>query len=356
MLASLVLLPFYTEAFDPAEFGMLSLLISLTLFFYHFVNAAMDNYISVHYHFEKDNPQRLKELIGTVLCVQLLAGAIVLLAMIPAGQWVMDLFMGPGSSVYYWSGFMCVVTSVTTSVLRVYQNVQIQEKKPKGFFLTSLASSGLMVLLCLLFLNADPGNIDGPLAGRMLAGLLLAAYVIIRRLPIKTNVAVIKGWFSFSWPLVIMGASTWVIAYITPYILSHYVLASEVGLYSLVLSLMLGLDFFQNGLAASMYPVIFGERVKRGDITSDEKGYHHMFSMINLLVIGISLLVLPVLVYALVRQEEYHTALVWLPLFAVSYAWRGPFSVGYSVALYNKNTRLLMENGLIAMAIQIALI
>jgi O-antigen/teichoic acid export membrane protein len=234
--------------------------------------------------------------------------------------------------------------------------VQIQEKKPKGFFLTSLASSGLMVLLCLLFLNADPGNIDGPLAGRMLAGLLLAAYVIIRRLPIKTNVAVIKGWFSFSWPLVIMGASTWVIAYITPYILSHYVLASEVGLYSLVLSLMLGLDFFQNGLAASMYPVIFGERVKRGDITPDEKGYHHMFSMINLLVIGISLLVLPVLVYALVRQEEYHTALIWLPLFAVSYAWRGPFSVGYSVALYNKNTRLLMENGLIAMAIQIALI
>ena len=66
MLAGLVLLPFYTKAFDATQFGQLSLLISLTLLFYQAINFGLDTYLSVHFYDYKNSPEKQKQLTGAL--------------------------------------------------------------------------------------------------------------------------------------------------------------------------------------------------------------------------------------------------------------------------------------------------
>jgi O-antigen/teichoic acid export membrane protein len=356
MAASLVLLPFYTNAFTPAQFGILSLLIGLTLLYYHFVNVALDGYLSLHYHFEEHNEERLSKLISTLFVLQLMLGSGFLIVMMVIGQWVTNVFMGEAQVDYFWSGLTCVVTAITTSTLRIHQNLQIQKKEPAVYFITSLINSLLMVGLCIWFLHLMPGSIDGPLFGRMAAGLVMLLFVVYKRYPWSVDFKLIKGWFRFCWPLALMGIATWSLTYLSPYILNRYVTEHEIGLYSLVLSLMLAVDFFQNGLASAIYPQLFGMRVKAGnEITPNEKPFHHLYSMLSILAVGLALLGLPILVILLVKKPEYHEALEWLPLFAVAYLWRGAYSAGYSIALYKKDTKMLMTNSLWSMAFQVVL-
>jgi O-antigen/teichoic acid export membrane protein len=356
MAASLLLLPFYTNAFSPSQFGILSLLIGLTLLYYHFVNVALDSYLSLHYHFEEHNEDRLNKLVSTIFVLQLMLGTVFFLVMMLIGQWVTDAFMSGGEVEYFWSGLTCVVTAITTSTLRIHQNLQIQKKEPTVFFITSLINSALMFGLCVLFLQLLPGSIDGPLLGRMIAGVCMLLYVAYKRFPWAVDFGLIKGWFSFCWPLALMGIAAWSLTYLSPYILNRYVDEHEIGLYSLVLSLMLAVDFFQNGLASAIYPQLFGMRVKAGnEVTSGEKPFHHLYSMLSIFAVGLAMLGLPLLVLLLVKKPEYHEALAWLPLFAIAYVWRGAYSTGFSIALFRKDTRMLMNNSLASMALQIAL-
>jgi len=356
MAASLILLPFYTNAFTPAQFGILSLLIGLTLFYYHIVNVALDSYLSLHFHFEEHNADRLNKLVSTIFVLQLITGGGFFLLMLLIGQAVTNLFMGTETVHYFWSGLTCVVTAITTSTLRIHQNLQIQKKEPAKYFATSLVNSSLMVLLCILFLEFMPGSIEGPLFGRMSAGLLMMVWVGFIRYPLRIDFSLIKGWFSFCWPLVLMGIATWSLTYLSPYILNRFVDGHDIGLYSLVLSLMLAVDFFQNGLASAIYPQLFGMRVKAGNqASSEEKPFHHLYTMLSMLAVGAALIGLPAMVLLLVKKPEYHDALLWLPLFAVAYLWRGSYSTGYSIALYKKDTKKLMYNSLWSMALQVAL-
>lgn len=356
MAASLLLLPFYTNAFSPSQFGILSLLIGLTLLYYHFVNVALDGYLSLHYHFEEHNKERLNTLVSTIFVLQLMLGTGFFLVMMLIGQWVTDVFMGDAEVEYFWSGLTCVVTAITTSTLRIHQNLQIQKKEPAVFFITSLINSAIMFGLCVLFLDLLPGSIDGPLFGRMIAGICMLLFVAYKRFPWSVDFRLIKGWFSFCWPLALMGVAAWSLTYLSPYILNRYVDEHEIGLYSLVLSLMLAVDFFQNGLASAIYPQLFGMRVKAGnEVTSEEKPFHHLYSMLSIFAVGLAMLGLPILVLLLVKKPEYHEALAWLPLFAVAYVWRGAYSTGFSIALFKKDTKLLMNNSLVSMALQIVL-
>jgi O-antigen/teichoic acid export membrane protein len=190
----------------------------------------------------------------------------------------------------------------------------------------------------------------------MAAGLIMLLFVVYKRYPWSIDFSLIKGWFRFCWPLALMGIATWSLTYLSPYILNRFVDEHDIGLYSLVLSLMLAVDFFQNGLASAIYPQLFGMRVKSGnEVTEQEKPFHHLYSMLSVFAVGLALIGLPLLVLLLVKKPEYHEALEWLPLFAVAYVWRGSYSTGFSIALYKKDTKLLMSNSLWSMALQVAL-
>ena len=356
MVSSLILLPFYTNAFTPAQFGVLSLLIGLSLFYYHIVNLSLDSYLSVHYHHEDHNHERLHVLLSSIFVVQLILGAVFFLLMLLIGQWITDLFMGESQVEYFWSGLTCVVTAITTSILKVHQNLQIQKKEPVRFFITSLVYSTLTVVLCIWLLGLFPGSINGPLFGRMIAGLVMLLFIVYSRYPWRVDFKIMRGWYAFCWPLALMGIIAWSFTYLSPYILNRFVDDHEIGLYSLVLSLMIAVDFFQNGLASAIYPQLFGMRKEAGnEITPEEKPYHHLYSMLSILAVGLALIGLPILVILLVKKQEYHEALTWLPLFAIAYLWRGAYSAGYSIALYQKETKMLMWNSLWSMALQVAL-
>jgi O-antigen/teichoic acid export membrane protein len=348
MLGSLILVPVYIKYYTPAQYGELTLLITLTILFQAFISFGLDNYLGVQIHFDRQNPEKQRKLIVNVFALQFLVGIGLVLFMLLLGDQVLNLFFTKGQVHFFWSGLLCVLTAWTACVYRTYQNLQINLKQVRPYVLQSMAFTVVNVVCSLAGLYYLENNIDGPLLGRLVAGSSAALLMIFLGLKIKWSEIDLKleGWFRFTWPVLLMAMNAWIVSYSSPYILNYFVDKNQVGLYSFVLTLLIVLDFFHNGLTSSLLPSIFEERVKHGRIPEKEKGVHHFYSMINVLAMGGALLGLPIIIPVIVSKPEYLEATVWLLLFTAGYAWKGVYFSAYSTVMFEKNSRALMWNGI----------
>lgn len=348
MVGSLILVPVYIKYYNPAQYGELTLLITLTILFQAIISFGLDNYLGVQIHFDREDPIKQRRLIVNVFAIQFLVGLGLVLLMLLFGDQVLNLFFTKDQVHFFWSGLLCVLTAWTACVYRTYQNLQINLKQVRPYVLQSMAFTVVNVVCSLAGLYYLENDIDGPLLGRLVAGGSAALLMIFMGLKIKWSEIDLKldGWFKFSWPVLLMAMNAWIVSYSSPYILNYFVNKEQVGLYSFVLTLLIVLDFFHNGLTSSLLPSIFEERVKKGQIPEKENGVHHFYSMINVLAMGGALLGLPIVIPIIVSKPEYLEATIWLLLFTAGYAWKGVYFSAYSMVMFEKNSKALMWNGI----------
>lgn len=358
MAGSLILMPIYITSYDPAQYGELTLLITLTMLFQSFISFGLDNFLGVQIHYDVNEPAKQRHLIANVFALQFLIGLAFTVFMLLFGNLVMSLFFGSGEVDFYYSGLWCVLTAFMACIYKTYQNLQINQQQVKPFLVQSVLFTFMNVGFSLAGMHLMPNDIDGPLVGRLVAGGLFFIGIWFFGLKVKRSEVDFKldGWFKFSWPVLLMAMNAWIVSYSSPYILNHYVSKDQVGLYSFVLTLLIVLDFFHNGLTSSLLPTMFQNRVKAGKVPSEEKGVHHFYSMINVLSMGGTLLVLPILIPIIVHKAEFLEATKWMLLFAAGYAWKGVYFSSYSVVMYERNSRALMYNGIFSTWAQVIII
>lgn len=357
MVGSFVLMPIYITYYNSADYGVLTLLITLTLLFQAIIGFGLDNYLGVQIHFYKDQPEKRRHLVANVFAAQLGIGLGLSVLMLLVGDWVMKIFFRENVS-FLFSGLWCVLTAFCATIYRTYQNLQINERKVVPFLVQSVLFTFLNVGCSIAGLRLMPDNIDGPLIGRLVAGGIVLFAILFFGIRLKRSEIDFKmeKWFSFCWPVLLMSMNAWIVSYCSPYILNYFVDKEQVGLYSFVLTLLIVLDFFHNGLTNSLLPAMFQNRVKHGGIHEEEKGIHHFYAMINVLTLGAVLVALPILIPIIVKKPEFIASTKWLMLFAAGYVWKGVHFSAYSVVMYERNSKALMWNGLSSTWAQVALI
>lgn len=364
LASSVLLLPFYTNYLTKEQYGYLALYIAFTGIVQIFVNYGLEHYSGIIYVENKDDVQKTKEHIGTVVTLLLLIAAVFLIFFFITGDSLFSFYSGLTKNrtlleFYPW-GIMSVLTAIFNSLFKTYVSLLIFQQRVSRYFWMNIYNFLLTVSISLAGLFYLPYTLNGPMYGRLLSGVgifLLAFYFFLKEYGIAFKISLMRGIAAFCSPLLFSLVLTWIIGNLDKYIIAYFLTNSDVAIFSFAVSCTFLLDFFHSGLSSAIVPKVLsiwkGQEVKHS--TVEVNRYFNGYTAVTLLIIPVFLLTLPLLVPLVVKNHAYYIAFNFLPVLAAAYALGGLRAYFNAPIMLLKKTKVLPKVYLISSIIQIVL-
>lgn len=347
MASGLVLLPFYTNILDLSTYGTLMLYVVFSLFMQSLTSYALDAYINVHYTEVKDNKAAARKLIGAVAGLLLVIGAITILLSWFFGESLFDFsFNRKGDLDFAPWGFMSVITGFFNGFFKAGTNLLIFRQEPGRFLLFNFINFLLTIGISLAGLYMYPGEITGPMYGRLLSGagiFLLTLIFIGKEYGINFSFSSIKGLHRFCIPYVFYLILVWLVTNLDRYIIKDALDTASVGLFDFAVRCTLLISLVQDGLVAAINPIVYSlwRENGRNESTPDANRYFNVYSALGVLFIAGFSLIIPLCIPWVVKDEAYYATFVFMGAVASGFATRGLYHYFLLKILYLKKTHLL---------------
>lgn len=209
-LGALALLPVYTMTMAPAEFGIVSLMLSISGLLAIVYRLGLDGAL-LRLHFDLAERARPRLYVSLALVTLLTASVASLVLGLAAAPFFASLFTGIGFVPY---GLLALAITATTA-LQYLPTVLFRATERPGLFLGYFA--GVMVtaivatvIFCVPLRMGAAGALLGQLAGGLF-GVAVGAVVIGSLRPLAVDVRLIRPALAFGLPLVPHGISGWIL-------------------------------------------------------------------------------------------------------------------------------------------------
>ena len=345
-----------------SQFGELVLYIAFTAIMQILVNFSLDQYLGIHWIDFKDNVQKARQNVGTVVSLLIFIGILFLVVFSISGEPIFSSYSGftrnkTNMEFYPW-GFMSLLTAIFNSLFKSYTALLIYQQRPVRFFWLNVFNFVLTIGISLSILFYKPFSLAGPMYGRLLSGLgifVLALYFFIKEFGISFHKKLLKGIAVFCFPLFIYFIFSWMAGNLDRYIIGYFLNASDVGIFVFALQCTLLLDFFQSGLSSSIYPKVFSiwkeKNINYG--TKEANRYFNGFTAITLLVIPVLVIALPLIIPVVVKKQAFYITFNFLAILFAGYALSGLRAYFWAPLVYFKKTGALPRIFLLSAIFQI---
>ena len=361
-MASVVLLIPYTQNLTVSLYGEFAIYISFALLVQILMNFGIDTYLSVHYYDHKDDPAQLKKFLAEITGAILIIGIVLTVFFLIAGHFLFLLVFqnsnGQSNISFFPYGLMSVVTAFFNAFYRTYVNLQVFGDKAIKYFWFAVFNFVVTVVISVIGIYLYPQTLIGPMWGRFLSGVLiflLSFYFVMKEFGVRFNTAIFPELRIYCLPVFIFSLLTWVLGYINNFILNHFATTADVGVYDFALKCTTIVEFAAIGLLSSVNPQVYQiwKNKQLKESSKEENRYHHVFSMANMLIIALNILLLPFVIRLFVKNEGYYESIQYLPLLFVSFIFRGTFNLLMNPIYYFKKTNVLPRIFSISAIIQI---
>jgi hypothetical protein len=174
MVASIILLPFYTNRLISIHYTQVVFYITISLLFQVIFSFSIESYFGVKYSQLFENPERQKNFIGTISGLLLFIGAAVLAISSLAGDILFGLIYNQDLGMEFWPyGFYSILTGFFNSYFRIASISLIYLNRPIQFFIGNLINFLVTVAVTVGGLVLFPQTIIGPIYGRLLSGAFI---------------------------------------------------------------------------------------------------------------------------------------------------------------------------------------
>lgn len=349
MVASLILLPFYTNYLNQLQFLQVSFYITISLLFQIFFAFSADTYFGIKYTGLYEQPQKQKEFIGTTSLFLLINGFIWLLITTLSGEFVMKMVFKEEYQMGFWPyGFYSVLTAFFNAYFKTATNSLIYFKKPLLFFVLNSINFTTTLLISIGGLFLFPDSIIGPMYGRLLSGVLiffLGFFVFVSNGKMLIKTEFFPEMFRFCFPYVIYVTSLWVLSFVDRFMLQRYISEVDLNTYDLVLKCFFGIEFIQNSLTAVIFPKVYEiwSKTQKLATTPESNRYFNVFTVLNTTLLILFCLFIPVLYNLLITQKSFHEAASYIGLLAAGFGLRSILYFYTSTILYSKNIKILLK-------------
>ena len=346
-VSGVVLIPFFTQFLTPTEFGINALYITILYFIQILSTYGIDTYIGISYFEFKDNRQKLKEHVGTIIVSLLMIGVFLLAVMMIGGDQIFKLVFQDKFLTFYPWGLISVITAIFNGFIKTYSNLLINQQRPERFFWINVVNFILVIAVSITLLYIYPYTLIGPMWGRMLPSafsFLVVLYFMIREFGIGFKKEFLKGIVAFCTPMLVYALFLWIVSYIDRFIIKHFLVDPlYVGIFDFGVKLTLMIDFVQMGLANTIQPKIYNiwKDNNLRESTTEVNRYYNGFTAITLLMIPIFVIVIPLLVPLVVRKEIYYQCFPYLSILCLGFASRGLFNLFLAPIFFFKKTKVL---------------
>jgi O-antigen/teichoic acid export membrane protein len=336
-LVSLLLLPVFTRYLAPADFGIITMLLTIEAITKVLFRWGVDTaFIRLYY----DSPdQRARQRLASTLFFFLLAvnGTLLIVAGLSAGWLSARLFGTTG----YWP--LVALTLANTFVANFYflpyQVLRIEQKSRQFIALTFVRSTGTIAARLVLVIWAGMGVVGVVVADVLVTALftlLLTRWFVPLIRPVFSR-DVMREALGFGLPRIPHSVAHQVIGFADRYFLNAFGTLRDVGLYSVGASFGLALKLFLSAFEAAWTPFFLGvmrepdARRIYGTVST------YVLALLVLLVAGLGA-VAPGVV-RLFTTEDFHAAAGVTPWIALGVMFQGIYLVGSIGLVITKRTK-----------------
>jgi O-antigen/teichoic acid export membrane protein len=324
------LLPLYTAALQPSDYGILDLLGTISLISSFLIISGTDAAFAFFY-FRKEYEQQRNEIVSTTLWIRIIFSGIVLVAIIAASPLISQILFGSNKRLFI------VITGLTvcfTAVFSLFQELLRYEFKPWLYTIFSSSSILLNVLLTIYFVLITRQGVYGAIIASCISYGALAVFAlvfVIKKYGFKIN----KNWFKeivkYGYPLIGTGVAVWVLTSTDRYFLAHYSDLTAVGIYAVGLKIAAFLSMIAGAFQMAWGP--FALEIQYED--NARKIYGNIFFLFcSIGLFGIFFAsIFSIDILKVFTQPAYYNAKIVVPFLCTSTF----FSAGYFLVVLGMN-------------------
>jgi len=334
---SFLLVPFYTNIFHPAQYGIIAnIYIFIGIFnivYIYGMDAAYLKYASLPSRTdEKDN-------FSTPYLTVFLSGVFLSIVMILIREPVFSLLEVPLNYYYlmYYSAGILFLDSIT-----VIPFIQLRlQRKAKKFAAFKLINIGVNIFLNLLLILKYKMGIEAvPIANIIasLSSLILLFPAIVRNLQIRFNAELLKKLLKFGLPYLPAGLSSMLIQGIDRPILGKLTDLGTVGIYNACYKLGIFMMLFVNMFQYAWQPFFLqnAEEKNAKEIFSKVLTYFTLASGLILVILSLfidNIVAIPLLHGRTLIDSDYWSGLSIVPLILFGYLFNGLYVI-FTAGIY----------------------
>lgn len=348
-LIAFFLLPLYTTALTPTEYGVLGL-ITLTIqigVMIYTLNISSGLFRSFY---DYDTPQEQKVVVSTAFFITGISGLIFLVVgLIFADQLSYWLFETSQYRIYFTlailTGFFSLFDGLMFTILRA-------QRKATQYTILQLTFLILNFGTIIFLVGIKQWGLTGVFLGQLIAEVFI---VILLILTTKNFIALVfsyieaKKMLSYSIPLVFAGLSGFVFTYIDRYFINAYLTLHEVGLYTLSYQLgMIVSTLLITPLKLTWGPIFLSAKDSSNLDVLCAKTLTYVFFVGGVITLAVSLLAKEAIL--ILSDTVYFAAYTYVPIIALTYLiWssRSIVEIGILIERKTKITALIMFLGAI---------
>jgi O-antigen/teichoic acid export membrane protein len=333
----IVMLPLYTRAISPSEYGDLGILLSIFAVASVLFSVGLEPWIVRSYFHSAADPKRRQDQIDSVWRFLVIYPLIASLAL-AAAVWP---FLGSGKSIsgldfslmLFASAVNTTATTLPLAVLRARQDL-------RGYlWITGITALGTPAVTAVLVVVLH-GGVRGWFLALLLvnlAALVTAMFVMPWRPQRHINWRIVRGGVLFSLPLIPHFISSWALQLADRLVIAGIVSSAQLGIYSLASNLGSPILMLVQALNQGFIP----SYAKAGAESGHENELYNVVTLQITAVVGLTLAgaMLGMSAVSLLTPHSYHSAAPLVPWIVLGYGFVGVYYVPMSGATVGAGRR-----------------
>jgi O-antigen/teichoic acid export membrane protein len=337
-IVSLLLLPVFSSYLSPADYGIITMLLTIEAVTKVLFRWGVDTAFMRLYYDCADQPAR-QQLASTIFFFLLTVNGTLVAGAVLASGWLSARIYGTPSHAILIALTVCN-TFVANFYFIVFQVLRIGQKSAQFIALSFIRSAGTIVARLALVVWAGMG-----VFGIVAADVMVTAMVALIMTPWFASLIrpvfsreVIREALGFGLPRVPHSVASQIIGFADRYFLNAYGTLSDVGLYSVGASFGLALKFFLGAFETAWTPFFLG--------LMRERDAKRVYSTVSTYVVALLILLVAGLcatapsVVRLFTNVRFHSAAAVTPWIALGVMFQGLYLVGSIGLVITKRTKL----------------
>lgn len=246
-----ILLPFYTRALSPAEYGVLDSVTTFSFFLTTILSLGIDGSTS-RYFFLAETERAKKEVLSTSLWIRMVSYVPIISILLLFSQPISGLLFG--TEEYSWVVCISLLIIPLQSFNSLQDIIYRYYRKLWKFVIMTSVRACVMPICGILFVVIVHWGVLGARLGTLLSTLsmLIFSYFFLTREILEKHTFVwelAKKMLKFGFPLIFAGLISWVNSVSDRFFLLHYSTLDEIGLYSIASSFSQPVQLLNTALA-----------------------------------------------------------------------------------------------------------
>lgn len=341
-----LLIPLYTQYLTPEHYGLIVISTIMQAILTNIIGIGIGASYQRFYFDHHDNEEYWRILMNTCVFINIFSAFAVAILLFFTGDFLILKFFNEPHFTMSRFGWWVLLTTIS-SVLQVlllaeYRNQERADKYSifsAAFFLCSVL--GIFIGVVVLKKGAE-GSIIGRSIGTFIPVFLYFIYYYSRR-KFQINLKLTSSLISYGYPIMIYVLLTYLYNNVDRMIVSKYFDSNILGLYGFATSIAMATEIFVTAMNNTFKPKIYKQMkdIDQPEVLKEIRlNYQYIFYIMLFILISCIAFSMPAV--KMFINENYHSAIIWLPLLFVSYISRIYYIVYAVPIFYYKKTKVMM--------------